>query len=45
MLLSRGDRLIFVTRPINLAFVIATILTVILMVAPAVRKRRSDLTD
>ena len=32
-------------RPINLAFVIATILIVIVMVAPAVRKRRSQITD
>ena len=45
MLISRGDPLVFVTRPISLAFVIATILIVIVMVAPAVRKRRSDLTD
>ena len=45
MLLSRGDPLVFVTRPISLAFVIATILIVIVMVVPAVRKRRSDITD
>ena len=45
MLISRGDPLVFVTRPISLAFVIATILVVIVMVVPAVRKRRSDITD
>jgi putative tricarboxylic transport membrane protein len=45
MLISRGDPLVFVTRPISLAFVIATILIVIVMVVPAVRKRRSDITD
>jgi hypothetical protein len=30
---------------LSLAFVIATILIVIVMVVPAVRKRRSDITD
>ena len=45
MLISRGDPLVFFTRPISLAFVIATVLIVIVMAAPAVRKRRSDITD
>ena len=45
MLISRGDPLVFFTRPISLAFVIATVLIVVVMVAPAVRKRRSNITD
>ncbi len=45
LLISRGDPLVFFTRPISLAFVIATVLIVIVMVVPAVRKRRSDITD
>ena len=44
MLISRGDPMVFVTRPISLAFVIATVLIVIVMMAPAVRKRRGDIT-
>ena len=34
MLISRGDPLVFVTRPISLAFVIVTILIVIVMALP-----------
>ena len=45
MLISRGDPFVFFTRPISLAFVIATVLIVVVMVAPAVRKRRSNITD
>jgi TctA family transporter len=44
MLISRGDPSVFVTRPISLAFVIATVLILVLMAAPAVRKRRGDIT-
>ena len=44
MLLSRGNPLVFVTRPISLAFIIATVLILIVMAAPAVRKRRGDIT-
>jgi len=39
--MSSGDPLVFVTRPISLGFIIATLLILILMVAPAVRKRRN----
>ena len=42
---SHGDLSVFVTRPISLAFIIATVLILIVMVAPAVRKRRGDITD
>jgi TctA family transporter len=35
---SRGDPSVFVTRPISLAFILATVLILIVMAAPAVRK-------
>jgi putative tricarboxylic transport membrane protein len=44
MLISRGDPTVFLTRPISLAFVIATVLIVIVMSAPTLRKRRGDIT-
>lgn len=44
MLISRGDPTVFVTRPISLMFIIATILIVIVMAAPALRKRREVFT-
>ena len=44
MLLSRGDPMVFLTEPISLAFIIATVLIVVVMTAPALRKRRSDIT-
>ena len=37
MLLARGDPTVFVTRPISLAFVMATVLLLIVTVAPAFR--------
>jgi putative tricarboxylic transport membrane protein len=44
MLISRGDPMVFLTRPISLAFVIATVLIIIVMSAPAVRKKRGVIT-
>jgi len=35
---SHGDPSVFVTRPISLAFIVATVLIMIVMAAPAVRK-------
>ena len=40
---SDGDPSVFVTRPLSLAFIIATLLILIVMVMPAVRKRRDDI--
>jgi TctA family transporter len=37
MLLSRGDPTVFFTRPISLAFMIATVAILVVMLAPAVR--------
>jgi TctA family transporter len=45
LLISRGDPSVFVTRPISLGFVIATVLILVLMVTPAIRKRREAITD
>ncbi|HSN42356.1 MAG TPA: tripartite tricarboxylate transporter permease [Burkholderiales bacterium] len=45
LLISRGDATVFFTRPISLGFMIATALILIIMVAPAVRKRREQFTD
>jgi TctA family transporter len=45
MLMSGGDATVFVTRPLSLAFIIAMVLILIVMVAPAVRKRRLEVAD
>jgi TctA family transporter len=42
LLLSRGDPGVFFTRPISLAFMIATALLLAAMIAPALRKRRIE---
>ncbi|MBI5581140.1 MAG: tripartite tricarboxylate transporter permease [Deltaproteobacteria bacterium] len=44
LLMSRGDPMVFLTQPISLGFVIATVLIVVVMMAPALRKRRGDIT-
>jgi TctA family transporter len=44
LLISRGDPSVFITRPISLTFVIATILIVLTMAVPAVRKRQTKFT-
>jgi TctA family transporter len=41
---SRGDFSVFVTRPISLAFIIATVAILIVMVLPTVRRHRDDIT-
>jgi TctA family transporter len=43
MLMSKGDPMVFVTRPIALTFIIATVAILVVMVAPAVRRRRVDI--
>jgi TctA family transporter len=37
LLISRGDPTVFFTRPISLAFMVATVLILAVMIAPAVR--------
>ena len=43
MLMSKGNPSVFVTRPISLLFLVATVGILIAMIAPAVRKRRLDI--
>ena len=45
MLMSRGDLTVFVTRPISLGFIIATVLILIAIAVPAVRKRRGEIAE
>jgi putative tricarboxylic transport membrane protein len=45
LLTSRGDPTVFFTRPISLAFLIATLLILVVMILPAVRKQREAITD
>ncbi len=45
MLQSGGDPTVFVTRPLSLVFIIATVLILVVMVLPAVRQRRGEITD
>jgi putative tricarboxylic transport membrane protein len=43
MLMSGGDATVFVRQPISLAFIIATVAILLVMVLPAVRKRRGEI--
>jgi putative tricarboxylic transport membrane protein len=45
LLLSRGDPSVFFTRPISLGFMIVTAVILLLMAVPAVRKRKSSISD
>jgi TctA family transporter len=45
MLMSGGDPSVFVTRPISVAFILATALILLAMVVPAVRARRMEIAD
>jgi TctA family transporter len=45
MLMSGGDPTVFIRRPISAAFMLASVLILVVMVAPAVRKRREAFTD
>lgn len=40
LLIARGDFTVFFTRPISLVFMIATVLILAVMIAPAVRGKR-----
>jgi putative tricarboxylic transport membrane protein len=42
LLISRGDPTVFFTRPISLAFMLATFLILITMILPAVRKKKEE---
>jgi putative tricarboxylic transport membrane protein len=45
MLMSGGDPSVLVTRPISLAFIIATVAILLVMVVPVVRQRRLEIAD
>jgi TctA family transporter len=45
LVVSRGDPSVFVTRPISLVFVVATVLILVAAAAPAVRRRRAAIAD
>jgi len=42
MIISRGDFLIFLTRPISAALLLGTALLVVFVLLPQVRKRREE---
>ena len=42
LLISRGDPMVFVTEPISLAFLVAAVLLLIVIAAPAIRKKREE---
>ncbi len=41
---SNGNPMVFVTRPISLVFIVITVLILIVMVLPVIRRRRGDIT-
>jgi putative tricarboxylic transport membrane protein len=43
MLMSQGDPSVFVRRPISLVFIIVTVLILLVLVVPAIRKRRANI--
>jgi TctA family transporter len=45
MLMSGGDPSVFVRRPLSAVFILATALIILIMVVPAVRQRRAEITD
>jgi TctA family transporter len=45
MLMAGGDPSVFVRRPISLAFILATVLILLVMVLPAMRRRRLEIAD
>jgi TctA family transporter len=42
MLLSRGDPMTFVTKPISAGFVIASVILLLIVALPALRKKRDE---
>src|SRR5215475_972608 len=43
MLMSSGDASVFVTRPISLAFLVITVIILIVMVVPTVKRQRGEI--
>jgi TctA family transporter len=42
LLISRGDPMVFITRPISAAFLVATALLLAFMIVPSFRKKREE---
>ncbi|MCD6043163.1 MAG: hypothetical protein K0R40_2766 [Burkholderiales bacterium] len=42
MLLSRGDPMTFVTKPISAGFIIASVILLVIVALPALRKKREE---
>ena len=42
MLLSRGDPTVFVTKPISAGFIIASVILLVIVALPALRKKREQ---
>jgi TctA family transporter len=42
MLLSRGDPMTFVTKPISAGFIIASVILLLIVALPAIRKKRDE---
>jgi TctA family transporter len=42
MLLSRGDPTVFVTKPISAGFIVASVILLVIVALPALRKKREE---
>jgi TctA family transporter len=42
MLLSRGDPTVFITKPIIAGFIIASLILLVIVALPALRKKRQE---
>jgi TctA family transporter len=42
LLISRGDPIVFISEPISLAFLIASVLLLLVVAAPAIRAKREE---
>ncbi|MGB3391282.1 MAG: tripartite tricarboxylate transporter permease, partial [Pseudaminobacter sp.] len=42
LVISQGDPIVFLERPISLAFLVLTVLLVLVLCAPMVRSKRTD---
>jgi TctA family transporter len=42
MLLSRGDPMVFITKPISAGFIVASLILLVIVALPALRKKREE---
>jgi TctA family transporter len=42
MLLSRGDPTVFLTKPISAGFIVASLILLVIVALPALRKKRQE---